>query len=121
MKDALLSELRALGCDTDGAMARVLDDKEFYIDCLNRCLDDEAFAALSEAVAAGHARAGFEHAHNLKGVTGMLGLTPLYAAASSLTEKLRAGSLDGAEAGCRAVLAGRDQIDGLMRRLGVRA
>ncbi len=118
--NALISELKTLGCDTESAMERVLGDADFYVDCLNRCLDDAAFDALGRAIAAQETREAFEHAHNLKGVTGMLGLTPLYKAAAALTESLRAGVLDGAEDGYRQILDRRRQIERVLRARGAR-
>ena len=116
----LLTELAALGCDTEGAMERTLGDLNFYTDCLNRFLDDGAMAALGEGIAAGDARRAFEQAHSVKGVAGMLGLTPMYARASALTETLRAGVMTGAAEDFAALTEARAALEGLMRSLGIR-
>ena len=86
----LVDRLDEYGADLTGAMSRFLGDEEFYISCFEDFLKDEVFAQLDAALAAEEYGAAFDAAHSIKGVSGNLGLTPLYEAACDLAEPLRA-------------------------------
>lgn len=86
---AIIENLRAWGADIDGAMGRFLDDEEFYIDCLNRFVQDANILRLKKAVENGNRAEIFEASHALKGTTGTLGLNPLYQTISILVEDSR--------------------------------
>ncbi len=73
---ALMDELRARGCDVEGALTRFLP----------------AFSALDEALKAKDAETAFRHAHTLKGLTANMGLTPLYDIVVKIVEPLRGGA-----------------------------
>jgi len=79
----LIDKLDAYGANTKEAMARMLDDEGFYLECLNTFKDDEGFANLEKCVKSGDVDASFDQAHALKGVAGNLGLTPLFSALST--------------------------------------
>lgn len=49
---------------------------------------------MKSAINNGNYSAAFEHAHNLKGVSGNLGLIPLYGVVSDLVERLRSKQYD---------------------------
>ena len=57
---------------------------------VRKFLDDQSYAALTTAMAAGDPEAAFRAAHTLKGVAANLSFTRLCACASRLTELLRA-------------------------------
>ncbi len=86
-----------LGADYDDVLHRLMDSEALVARFAGRFLDDASFAQLEEALAAQDAPGAFRAAHTLKGVAQNLGLVNLYAPASSLTEALRGGSLEGAE------------------------
>ncbi|MEG0330221.1 MAG: Hpt domain-containing protein [Longicatena sp.] len=88
MKELLL-KLKAYGADVDGAMERFLEDIELYQSCFNTYLEDEAFVKLGEALNKQEYDRAFEYAHTLKGITGNMGLTPLYQVICSMVEDLR--------------------------------
>ncbi len=101
--------LREYGADVDGAMERLGDDEEFYHDCLVYLWQDEQYEFLQKhwaRVQSGEVQLCtdevFDAVHTLKGVTGNLGLNPLYMALSQLTEELRVKR----EAGARAYYPG---------------
>ncbi len=101
--------LREYGADLEGAMERLGDDWEFYYSCLVYLWQDEQYVFLQnhwERVQYGEVQLCtdevFDAVHTLKGVTGNLGLNPLYTVLSQLTEELRAGR----EAGARACYPG---------------
>ena len=60
-------------------------------------LDDNSYANLKEAIAAGNVEEAFRAAHTLKGVCLNLGFDNLYKASSAITEIFRAGELAGAK------------------------
>lgn len=81
--------LRAWGANVDEGLARCLNDEAFYLKVVAMGLADANFDRLDAAVQAGDARGAFEAAHALKGSTGNLALTPLYAPVCALIETLR--------------------------------
>ncbi|MEG1869477.1 MAG: Hpt domain-containing protein [Oscillospiraceae bacterium] len=87
--DIMLEKLKDYGADVDGAMGRFLDDIPLYKTCFLAFLNDEAFINLGIALIAKDYKNAFEYAHTLKGITGNMGLTPLYQLICSIVEALR--------------------------------
>ena len=87
----MTEELRAWGCDVDGAMDRMMDDEEFYTECLEDVYQDACFDTLKEALQAGDTQTAFDAAHTLKGVLANVGLTPMFTKVVEIVEPLRAG------------------------------
>lgn len=110
---AFTEKLRAYGADTDGALERFVGDETFYEDCFRMFLKDPGFAELEKAMAVGDISAAFKAAHTLKGVSGNLGLTPLYRAVCALVEPLRRGERTGLEPLYQAVREERDAAERL--------
>ena len=102
--------LRACGANTQEGLGRCMNNEAFYIRLVNMALDDASFQKLSDAVAAGDKKAGFEAAHSLKGVLGNLALTPIYAPVAEMTELLRAAAAADYQSYLDRVLAARDQM-----------
>ena len=61
-------------------------------------LDDDSYPKLEDALKKENVEEAFRAAHTLKGVCQNLGFTNLYQPAYELTEVLRAGTLEGADA-----------------------
>ena len=61
-------------------------------------LDDQNFVILCRALETGNLEEAFRAAHTIKGMCQNLGFTKLQLSSSMVTEKLRAGDLDGARA-----------------------
>ena len=93
--DRRIERLRAMGCDTAGALERMADDEEFYVECLQEALENPGFDGLQKALTARDAEAAFDCAHALKGILGNVGLTPLYRKTVEIVEPLRLGSCAG--------------------------
>lgn len=93
--DKLFKELEKMGCHVDEALERVVNDKEFYVDCLNAVVEDPCFDELEANLKAGNLSAAFDSAHTLKGVLANLSLTPLYEITERIVEPLRAGRIEG--------------------------
>lgn len=90
--DRRIEKLREKGCNTSGALERMADDEEFYIECLQEALENPNFSALEKALSAGDTQTAFDCAHALKGVLGNVGLTPMFNVTVQIVEPLRAGS-----------------------------
>jgi len=82
--------LREYGADVDGALQRMMNDEDFYAECICGFLEDDAFPLLKQTLDRADYTAAFEYAHALKGVAANLGLTPVYRAVCDITEPLRA-------------------------------
>lgn len=86
-----LEALKEYGADTDDALARCMNNADFYLTLVGRSLDDANFEKLKESIEAGDYEEAFSAAHALKGVVLNLSLTPLAGPVSEITEGLRAG------------------------------
>ncbi len=85
-----LDELKAWGADTAAGLQRCMNNETFFFRLVKMIPGDPNFQKLYDAVAGGDLQAAFEAAHALKGSTGNLSLTPLYAPVCEITELLRA-------------------------------
>ena len=92
--------LEAYGVDYQTTMDRFLGNETLYRSLLDRLFEDDSLQKLGGALASGDTAKAFEAAHTLKGVTGNMGLTPLYAALCTLVEPLRTGA-HGLRSSCR--------------------
>lgn len=92
---SILKELNDYGCDIKGALDRVLGDEELYIICLEKFVADEGFDKLGKYIEEKKIEMAFNESHTLKGVSGNLGVTPLYNLLTVIVEKLRKDSLEG--------------------------
>ena len=106
----MMDQLRLWGCDMDGALERVADDRELLISCMEMFREDPGFAALEEALNNKDYSTAFDAAHTLKGVAANLGLTPLYQAAGTLVEPLRRGQYAQLEQLYQGFVIVRDQF-----------
>ena len=88
MKD-IFTILEEYGMDVPATMERFVNDKELYIECFRSFLLDKEFDLLEEHLNNEDYQAAINNAHNLKGVSGNLGLTPLYQALCLLVKALR--------------------------------
>ena len=87
-----MDDLREWGADVEEGLRRCFDREDFYLRLVGLQLEDPNFERLEEAILAGNARAAFEAAHAIKGATGNLALTPIYAPVVAIAEKLRGQS-----------------------------
>ena len=85
-----LDDLRSMGVNVDEALKRCLDNEKFYFKMIDKCLNDDNFARLGQALDDGDMDQAFEYAHAIKGVVSNLALTPLQEKISELTDLLRA-------------------------------
>ena len=84
-----IEKLKKFGANVDEGLERCLNNETFYLQLVNRAVQDPAFEELGEALAQKRCDDAFECAHKLKGVLANLALTPLLTPVSELTELLR--------------------------------
>lgn len=87
--DIMLEKLKNDGSDVEDALERFMGREDLYIRFLHKFLEDTNFADLKESILKENYIEAFKFAHTLKGVTGNLGLTPLYSEVAILVEDLR--------------------------------
>lgn len=87
-----LDGLKAFGADTEGGLARCMNNEAFYLKLVAKCVTDTSCEKLKEAILAGDLNTAFEIAHSMKGVYGNLALTPIYEPVTEITELLRGGT-----------------------------
>lgn len=104
-----LEALKKWGCDITGSLERFVNDEDLYVSCLDMFIEDESFTELPLAIANEQWEDAFNHAHSLKGVSGNLGLTPLFDKICALVEALRHQEYDKAPALLKAFLAALEQ------------
>ena len=84
-----LDGLKARGAHVEEGLSRCMNNEAFYLKLVGMALQDGGFATLKTALEQGDCKTAFEASHALKGVLGNLSLTPLFDAASTLTELFR--------------------------------
>lgn len=85
----LIEKLSEYGADVQGIMERFLKDEELYKNCINTFYKDTSFDDLGVSIKSQQYDTAFNYAHTLKGVSGNMGLTPLYNYIVILVESLR--------------------------------
>lgn len=81
----------AYGGDYESTMERFMRNEGMYLRFLDMLFQDGNLKKLGDALQSGAMAEAFEAAHTLKGVTGNMGLTPLYTAVCRIVEPLRKG------------------------------
>lgn len=102
------------GIDYKTTMERFMNDSELYIRCIEMFPEDDNFAALDEAMKKKDYDTAFLCAHTLKGVTGNLGLTPLYRSIYELVEALRAKKYSDADSFYKTFVEEKAKFDELL-------
>ena len=105
-----LDNLKEYGADTEDALARCMDNADFYLKLVGKALDDPNYGKLRERIEAKDYEGAFSVAHALKGVVTNLSLTPLAKPVIEITDSLRAGK----ERDYSALL---DAMDGQLEKL----
>lgn len=113
--DKRIESLAAWGCDTKRALERMIDDEEFYMDCLNQFLEDRELEQLEQSLKEQNVKMAFEHAHALKGVLANLGLTPMYQLEVEIVEPLRAGNLEDFTEKIEELKRMREKLKGILK------
>lgn len=106
----VIEELVALGADVGSALERIYDDEELYVELLAELLNDFENCEVKDNLLGGDVVAATLNAHTLKGVTGNLGITPLYEQYMKINDVLKAGDTDTAEILLEATLPLQDKF-----------
>lgn len=85
----LIDNLKDYGVNVELTMARFVDDESLFEHCLSMFFEGKEFAQLESALSAKDWVSAFDAAHTIKGLSGNLGLTPLYDKVCALVEPLR--------------------------------
>ena len=85
----LIHLLSEYGADISGITERFLNDEQLYKNCIHAFYGDSAFSSLGISIKTGNYDDAFNYAHTLKGVSGNMGLIPLYNFIADLVESLR--------------------------------
>lgn len=91
MKEQLKKALSSWGADIEGAVRRFAGNEALYEKFLYKFLQDETFDSLSNAAEQSDTDEAMRAAHTLKGITGNLGLNPLFSLCSDYVNATRAG------------------------------
>ena len=86
----LLTELQALGVNTQEALERLNNNSAFYIKMLGKFTGELENHEVMSYIESGDLEKAVTNAHTLKGLTGNLSLTPLYKAYTDIVAFLRA-------------------------------
>lgn len=84
-----IESLQKYGADTADGLNRCLNNEGFYLGLVKKFAFENNTEKLASAVSSGNLDEAFSLAHNLKGSSGNLGLTPLYGPISEMTDELR--------------------------------
>ncbi len=106
-----IENLAAYGADTQEGLKRCINNESFYLRMIRLIPGDPNFQKLYDAVDAGDLDTAFEAAHALKGSTGNLALTPIYAPVSEITELLRARTQTDYTALVDRIRKGHDELE----------
>ena len=94
----LLSILESKGCSVAATLSdTMMGNEQFYVKMLKKLGNNKSIDKLEEAFAAKDVAACFAASHDLKGMYGTLGLTPLLELCKQIVEPARAGSMEGFE------------------------
>ena len=105
-----IDDLKAYGANTAEGLTRCMNNESFYLRLVKMIPDDVHFQMLYDAIGKGDLAVAFEAAHAIKGSTGNLALTPIFAPISEITELLRAREEIDYSALIAAIRKGRDEL-----------
>lgn len=94
---SMLSELKELGVNADEGIARFMNNAPLYERMVKKFVPTAETVHVMEFLESGDLETAKANAHNLKGVTGNLSLTPLYEGYSEIMTLLRAEENDQAK------------------------
>lgn len=89
MDEVFKKKLEESGADVDVTLKRFMGNEAIYMKFILKFLDDKNYDAIMDSLEKQDYAGAFAGAHSLKGVSGNLGLNPVYEASSQITELLR--------------------------------
>lgn len=118
MQPSQMDILKEYGMDVDSTIARFGGNEPLMVRFLVGFPNDKTMQSLHDAVAANDREAMKIAAHSLKGLTGNLGLTPLFEACTKLMDTLRQPTESDVTALYGAVCAEYDRALEMLLTLG---
>ncbi len=100
----LMSELDAMDVNTGEAIRRFNNNTALYIKMLGKLPATVADLEVMSHIEKGEIDVAIANAHTLKGLTGNLSLSPLYAAYTEITKDLREGNTEKAREELESIL-----------------
>ncbi len=113
----VLEKLEAYGVDLTETLDRFVEDEELYLSCLESFKEEEAFSQLRSCLDEGDYEFAFDAAHTLKGVSGNLGLTPLFEVVCEMVETLRNRTNEDLEGKYARIMEQKAKIDKILEDL----
>ncbi|MDE6203763.1 MAG: Hpt domain-containing protein [Lachnospiraceae bacterium] len=89
MDEKFRKQMEENGADVNTTLKRFMGNEALYMKFIVKFLDDKNFDGIADSLAQGNYEGAFNSAHTLKGVAANLGLDPVSAGASRITELLR--------------------------------
>ena len=89
MDQSVKDNFEKAGFDVAGAVRRFAGNEALYEKYIFKFIDDKIYGNLAKAVGEGNIEGVFNEAHTLKGVSGNLGLNPLFNPVSALVAATR--------------------------------
>ncbi len=111
-----IDDLIAFGANVSEGLQRCLNKEDFYLRMVKKVPGDANFQKLFDAMEAGDLATAFEAAHAIKGATGNLSLTPIFAPTAEMTELLRARTQTDYSTLLAAIRKGRDELEQICSR-----
>lgn len=113
---SMMEELKALGVDTDEGVTRFVNNAALYEKMVKRFVDSAESTKVAEFLESGDLETAKANAHSLKGVTGNLSLTPLFAGYSEIMTLLRSDEIAQAKQKLTELLPVQEQIVACIKR-----
>lgn len=88
LSDDILRELASIGVDTDAALTRLARNERVYKKVLCNFLSDTNFKELEKSIESKDYEKIMFFAHSLKGISGNLGMEPLFRKLDKLVKKI---------------------------------
>lgn len=95
--------LITMGVNIPETMERFMNNEELYLKFLKKLEQDDNFVQLQTSIQVADYDGAVQYSHTLKGVTGNLGLNPLYQLLGQMVNLLRAGETAGLPALCEQI------------------
>lgn len=94
MDESFKKQLEENGVDVEATLKRFMGREAIFMKFILKFADDQSCVGIREALNNQDAKAAFEHAHSLKGVSGNLGISSVYDLAAQISDLLRGKTIE---------------------------
>lgn len=109
MDESFKKQLEDNGVDVEATLKRFMGREAIFMKFILKFADDQSCTGIRESLDNQDAKAAFEHAHSLKGVSGNLGISSIYDLAAQISDLLRGKSIE--EVSMDQVLELQEQLE----------